>query len=191
MSSGASRNALRALALGAALAAALPLGEALAQGFPFDIFGDAPGGGAAARRRPAARPPGQEPAKAKKKSLEKPRAAAKPAAVGAPPPTGTPAAPYEPQLTRLTEILGALSFLRDICGGGDAEEWREKAAALLDAEAREGPRREKLTAAFNAGFKSYELTYRNCTPNARLAISRHLDEAARLSGDIAYRYGNP
>jgi len=94
-------------------------------------------------------------------------------------------------MTRLTEILGALSFLRDLCGDGDGEEWRGKMSTLLNAEAPSGARRQKLTAAFNRGFRGYELTYRACTPNARLVISRYLDEASRLSREIAYRYGNP
>ena len=36
----------------------------------------------------------------------------------------------------------------------------------------------------------YELTYRNCTPSANLAITRSLDEGAKLARDIATRYGN-
>ena len=42
------------------------------------------------------------------------RATPPPAAEGPPP-------PYEPQLLRLSEILGALSYLRDLCGAGG---WR-------------------------------------------------------------------
>ena len=35
-----------------------------------------------------------------------------------------PPPPYEPQLLRLSEILGALSWLREICGDKDGEQWR-------------------------------------------------------------------
>jgi uncharacterized protein (TIGR02301 family) len=125
---------------------------------------------------------------------KKPKKAAKapppPALVGAPPPQQDgPPPPYEPQLLRLSEILGALSFLRDLCGEADGDDWRAKMAALLDAEARSGQRRAKLTGAFNHGFHGYETTYRSCTPNARSAISRYLDEGGKIAHDIAYRYG--
>ncbi len=110
--------------------------------------------------------------------------AAPPSAAEGPPP------PYEPQLLRLSEILGALSYLRDLCGPEDGEDWRVKMSALLEAEAKTGQRRSKLTGAFNRGFRGYETTYRSCTPNARSAISRYLDEGGRIAHDIAYRYGN-
>jgi uncharacterized protein (TIGR02301 family) len=102
-----------------------------------------------------------------------------------------PPAPYDPALTRLAEVLGGLSFLRDLCGDGDGEDWRGRMAQLRDAATPAGIRRQKLTAAFNRGFHGYELTYRSCTPNARLIISRYLDEAERLSREVVTRYGNP
>jgi uncharacterized protein (TIGR02301 family) len=102
-----------------------------------------------------------------------------------------PPAPYDPQLVRLAELLGGLSFLRDLCGDGDGEDFRSKMAQLRDSAAPAGQRRQKLTAAFNRGFRGYELSYRSCTPNARLVIARYLDEAERLSRDVATRYGNP
>ena len=88
-------------------------------------------------------------------------------------------------------MLGALAFLRDLCGSGDGEEWRGKMSALLDADAPSGARRQRLMASFNHGFRGYELTYRACTPNAKTVISRYLAEASRLTRDITYRYGNP
>jgi len=83
------------------------------------------------------------------------------------------------------------SYLRDLCGDGDGEEWRGKMAQLRDATAPTGSRRQKLTNAFNHGFHGYEITYRVCTPNAQAIIERYLDEAERLSRDVAVRYGNP
>ena len=64
-------------------------------------------------------------------------------------------------------------------------------AQLRDSDAPAGARRQRLTAAFNRGFRGYELTYRVCTPNARLVIARYLDEAESLSHEVASRYGNP
>jgi uncharacterized protein (TIGR02301 family) len=109
----------------------------------------------------------------------------------APPPPEPPPPPYDAQLMRLGEVLGGLSFLRDLCGDGDGDDWRGKMAQLRDTTAPAGARRQKLTASFNHGFRGYELTYRSCTPNARLIISRYLEEAEKLSRDVVSRYGNP
>lgn len=97
--------------------------------------------------------------------------------------------PYEPQIERLAERLGTLALLRDLCGDGDAAEFRARMAALLDAEARSSQRRERMAGAFNRGFRGYGATYRTCTPSARLVISRSLAEADRLTRDLASRYG--
>jgi uncharacterized protein (TIGR02301 family) len=101
----------------------------------------------------------------------------------------TPPAPYEAEFSRLAEVLGALHYLRPLCGDKDAI-WRSQMQDLLDSEQPTGDRRDRLIASFNRGYQSFELTYRNCTPAANLAIGRFLDEGARLSHDIATRYGN-
>ncbi|WP_292532379.1 TIGR02301 family protein [Methylocystis sp.] len=190
-----------AAAVAAAAAATLLASEAAAQD-PFDfLFGGFDGPRRAHRApsepRRSERPPPRK-RDAAGQGQAKPQTPGAPGAPGAP---ATPAAapsgperpppPYEPQITRLSEVLGALSFLRDLCGAGDGEEWRGKMAALLDADAPSGSRRQKLMASFNRGFRGYELTYRACTPNAKTVISRYLAEASRLTRDITYRYGNP
>ncbi|PWB81653.1 MAG: TIGR02301 family protein [Methylocystaceae bacterium] len=166
-------------------------GPAPAQDFFSDLFG---GGWPAARRAP---PPAVERRVQKPKPKKKP--AAKPPQQAAPPAPGAaspgavvdgPPPPYEPQLLRLSEILGALAFLRDLCGAKDGDDWRAKMASLLEAEAKTAARRQKLAGAFNRGFRGYETTYRACTPNAESAISRYLEEGGRIAHDITYRYGN-
>jgi uncharacterized protein (TIGR02301 family) len=99
------------------------------------------------------------------------------------------APPYEAQLLRLSEIMGALAFLRDLCGDGDGGEYRTRMANLLDAEAGARERREKLAGAYNRGYRGYETTYRVCTPNARTTIARFVEEGGRLARDISYRFG--
>lgn len=189
-----------AAAVAAAAAATLLASDAAAQD-PFDfLFGgfDGPRHHRAPEPRRAERPPPRKRDSAGQgQGQAKPQAGA-PGAPGAPATPGAapsgperPPPPYEPQITRLSEVLGALSFLRDLCGSGDGEEWRGKMAALLDADAPSGSRRQKLMASFNRGFRGYELTYRACTPNAKTVISRYLAEASRLTRDITYRYGNP
>ncbi len=182
-----------AAALAAMAVATLFSSDAVAQD-PFDfLFGgfDGPRRHRAPEPRRSERPPPRN-RDATGQGQTKPQAPGATAAQGSTP-SGPerPPPPYEPQITRLSEVLGALSFLRDLCGAGDGEEWRGKMAALLDADAPSGSRRQKLMASFNRGFHGYELTYRACTPNAQTVISRYLAEASRLSRDITYRYGNP
>lgn len=110
-----------------------------------------------------------------------------PAAPPAPPPAPETRA-YDPQLMRLAEILGALTYLRGLCGPNDAEEWRGRMQALLDAEGNPPVRRDRLAGAYNRGIEGYSLTYRTCTPNAHIVIQRFLVEGERIAKEIENRY---
>lgn len=114
---------------------------------------------------------------------------AAPAPVEAPPAAAEPPPPYEPQLLRLAELMGALAYLRELCGAHDADAYRAKMASLLEIEARTQARKDALAGAYNRGFGDYGLFYRTCTPAAREVIARFLDETARISADVANRYG--
>jgi uncharacterized protein (TIGR02301 family) len=107
----------------------------------------------------------------------------------APAPAAEPPPPYEPQLLRLAELMGALAYLRDLCGAHDADAFHAKMVSLLEVEAKSETRKESLAGAYNNGFRGYELSYRVCTPAAREVIARFLDEAAKISTDVANRYG--
>lgn len=107
---------------------------------------------------------------------------------------GTPArgqsAPFDGDLQRLAEILGALHYLRAICGANEGQKWRNEMQALIDAEAPNGERRQKIVASFNRGYRGFQQTYRGCTPSADIAIRRYLEEGARIARDITARYAN-
>ena len=125
---------------------------------------------------PRAQPAKPAPAEAKPGALAEPEAEA-------PPP------PYEPQLLRLAEIMGALAFLRPLCGASDGSQWRARMASLIEAEANSAERRDRLAGAFNKGYRGYGLMYRRCTPAAELVIARYLDEGGRLTRDLTGRFG--
>ena len=113
--------------------------------------------------------------------------------LGAPASAQTPApdrAGYEAELIQLSEILGALHYLRPLCGGAEQGQWRTEMQDLIDAAALPADRRALLVTSFNRGYTTYEQTHRTCTPAARVAVQRFLDEGSRLSRDIALRYGN-
>jgi uncharacterized protein (TIGR02301 family) len=98
--------------------------------------------------------------------------------------------PYEKELLRLAEILGALHYLRPLCGEADGQTWRAKMSELMDAEGGAEPQRERLAGAFNAGYRGFQRSYRSCTPSAQIAADRYLEEGARLSQGIAKRHGS-
>ena len=98
--------------------------------------------------------------------------------------------PYDRDLQRLSEILGALHFLRGVCNSGEGEKWRSEAKALIDAEAPSGNRREQMVASFNRGYSGFEQTYRICTPAADVVIRRYMEEGAKIARDITAHYGN-
>lgn len=106
------------------------------------------------------------------------------------PPAGQRTAPFDPDLARLAEILGALHYLRPVCGAHDGQKWRDEMQALLNAEAPAGERRRKFVASFNRGYRGFQQTYRTCTPAASIAIRRYLEEGARIARDIGARYAN-
>jgi uncharacterized protein (TIGR02301 family) len=100
------------------------------------------------------------------------------------------AAPFDGSLQRLAEILGALHYLRNICGANEGQKWRNEMLAIVDAEAPSGQRRARMIASFNRGYQGYQQTYRTCTPAADLVIRRYLEEGSKLAREMTARYGN-
>lgn len=99
-------------------------------------------------------------------------------------------AAFEAELQRLSEILGALHYLRGLCGAKDGQKWRNEMRALIDAEAPAPERKTKLMASFNRGYSGFQQSYRTCTEAADIAVRRYLDEGARISREITARYTN-
>ena len=102
---------------------------------------------------------------------------------------GAPA-PYDSDLQRLAEIMGALHYLRPLCGTNDGQRWRNEMQALVDAEAPSGPRRGLIVTSFNRGYRGFQQSYRACTPAADTAIRRYLEEGSKIARDITARYAN-
>jgi uncharacterized protein (TIGR02301 family) len=89
--------------------------------------------------------------------------------------------PYDDRLLRLTEILGAVHYLREVCGANDGQLWRDKMQELMNAEGSSALRRARLTRGFNQGYRAYSRTYPQCTPSAEGAIGKFLNEGAQLA----------
>jgi len=92
--------------------------------------------------------------------------------------------PYDDKLLRLSEILGAVHYLRELCGNNDGQLWRERMKDLINAEGSSALRRAKLTRSFNDGYRSYSRTYYSCTTSAQTAIARFLTEGAEIADTL-------
>lgn len=111
-------------------------------------------------------------------------------ALASAPARAQPAAPYDTNLQRLAEIMGALHYLRGLCGAKDGQKWRNEVQALIEAEAPTGERRSRMIASFNRGYRGFQQSYRTCTPAADIVIRRYLEEGSRIAREVTARYGN-
>ena len=99
-------------------------------------------------------------------------------------PAGKDVKPYDDRLMRLAEILGAVHFLRELCGANEGQYWRERMEELMRAEGSSALRQARLTRGFNQGYRNYARTYSTCTPTAQTAITRFLAEGAQISDGL-------
>jgi uncharacterized protein (TIGR02301 family) len=111
-------------------------------------------------------------------------------ATGGAPAQAEVAAAFDGSLYRLAEILGALHYLRGICGANEGQKWRNEVQALIDAEASSGDRRVRMIASFNRGYRGFAQSYRTCTPAAELVIRRYLEEGSKIARETTARYAN-
>lgn len=89
--------------------------------------------------------------------------------------------PYDDKLIRLSEILGAIHYLRELCGAAEGQVWRKQMQDIIQSEGTTAIRRAKLVKGFNKGYRGYRRTYRSCTEPAKIAIDRFMDEGGALA----------
>lgn len=98
------------------------------------------------------------------------------------------APPYEQDLMRLSEILGALHFLRPLCGAEDSPSWRTQMEDLLESETEDENRRRRFIERFNQGYRGFSAIYRDCTPSARLAMGQYIEEGGAIVTSVTSRF---
>jgi uncharacterized protein (TIGR02301 family) len=92
--------------------------------------------------------------------------------------------PYDATLMRLAEILGAVHYLRELCGANEGQAWRNRMNELIEGEGSASLRRAQLTSRFNNGYRSYSRTYQSCTPSAQTAVTRFLAEGSEIASEL-------
>lgn len=98
-------------------------------------------------------------------------------------------APFETRLLRLSEILGSLHYLRNLCGE-TGNLWRDEMEAMLQTENPEPAMRARYVSGFNSGYRAFAGGYASCTESAYAAIGRYMKEGQELTRDTAVRFGN-
>lgn len=96
--------------------------------------------------------------------------------------------PYDARLLRLSEILGAVHYLRELCGAGEGQLWRDQMREILKVEGTTAIRRAKLVKEFNKGYRGYRRTYRACNESAQVALNRFMEEGAEISELLVKEY---
>jgi uncharacterized protein (TIGR02301 family) len=91
---------------------------------------------------------------------------------------------YDSKLMRLSEILGAVHYLRELCQGNDGQRWRDAVNQLVKTEGSTALRRATIARRFNLGYRGYRRTYRKCTPSAKNTITRFFKEAIEISRNL-------
>lgn len=114
----------------------------------------------------------------------------------APPPKAAPQQPipqladppYQSRLDRMSEILGALHYLRPLCHPEEKTIWREHMLSLLEAENPTQARHDRMIGAFNRTYGGFKENYRTCNASAKLAGERYREEGVRLARDLTSRF---
>lgn len=88
---------------------------------------------------------------------------------------------YDAQIYRLSEILGALHYLRALCGADEGQLWRNQMRDLVNAEGTSALRRARLVDGFNKGYRDYARTYRTCTKPALVTINQFMDQSTSIA----------
>jgi uncharacterized protein (TIGR02301 family) len=103
-------------------------------------------------------------------------------------PAPEPPLAYEPELLRLAEVLGTLSYMTALCGQPGSDSWPQRMAQLIEAEGATLQRKERLAGAYNRGYLGHQPAHRTCTDRARLVIDRTALQGQRLTRELASRY---
>jgi uncharacterized protein (TIGR02301 family) len=108
-----------------------------------------------------------------------------------PQPAGAQSAvpPYERELLRLAEILGAVHYLRELCEADEGQTWRSMMQQLIESENPTQERRASLVDSFNRGYRGFEQSYHVCNETAIEIIDRYMEEGADIAQHITSRYG--
>lgn len=92
---------------------------------------------------------------------------------------------YDRNLLRLSEILGSMHFLQQLCDSYENRLWRRQMQTLLRVENAYGERRDLLVFGFNRGYLKYQDWLDSCTVGADILIDQFIVEGSELTSWLA------
>jgi uncharacterized protein (TIGR02301 family) len=107
----------------------------------------------------------------------------------APRPADAQPAPYDADLMRLSEILGALTWLDGLCGSPEPGAWRASMERIIVAQRMDGDERRRYVDVFNRGHRTFAAVHRGCTAQTRFVIDRYMREGVQLVARLEQRFG--
>jgi len=94
------------------------------------------------------------------------------------------------EMMRLAEVLGAVHYLRPLCGSHEGQKWRDQMIRMLQSVRTSGDDQQVLISHFNIFYYRYRDAYPRCTGDAVRDANRLVAEGQRLAQTLALRgYG--
>lgn len=97
--------------------------------------------------------------------------------------------PFTGDLLRLSEILGAVAYLDQLCGRPESGVWRRQMQSLLDAQEMSPEDRRKYVDVYNRGHRTFATVHRVCTAETRAVLSAYVGEGAEIAERLEQRFG--
>ncbi|NQX79143.1 MAG: TIGR02301 family protein [Hyphomicrobiaceae bacterium] len=91
---------------------------------------------------------------------------------------------YDQKLDRLSESLGAIHYLRELCSSNDGQKWRNNMQELINAVGTSSERKAVLARQFNRGYRGYSHIYPNCTHQAKATIKSFIKESIKATDEL-------
>lgn len=100
-------------------------------------------------------------------------------------------ATLEKPLLELSEAMGSLAFLADLCQPlQQPNAWQTRMERLVASDGEALGNKERLMGSYNQGYAAFSTTYRQCTDAARAAQGLLIRDAARIAHDLERRFGS-
>ena len=97
--------------------------------------------------------------------------------------------PFDAELLRLSEILGAVTYLDGLCGSSGSQAWRAAMQDLIEAQRMTPEDRRRYVDVFNRGHRTFASVHRVCTDRTRFVLDRYFAEGAAIATRIEDRFG--
>jgi uncharacterized protein (TIGR02301 family) len=91
----------------------------------------------------------------------------------------------EARLMQLSQILGALHYVRKLCAPSDGDFWRDRMMEMIRLEKPSVAEREQLIQQFNVGYDDATSRFPTCTADARSFASDTAKQGEKVALGIA------